>query len=61
MLPNAKAHEVHVRLQQTTDNLTVVVEDDGVGLPDDYPLASDGHQGLGIVGMQERADALGVN
>jgi signal transduction histidine kinase len=56
---HAKAHQVHVRLQQTDDELTVVVEDDGIGLPDDYLQSSDGHQALGILGMQERADALG--
>lgn len=56
---HANAHQVHVRLQQKAAELTVVVEDDGVGLPDEQLHSSNGHQALGILGMQERADALG--
>lgn len=56
---HANANQVNVRLQQTTDELRVIVEDDGAGMPDEYLDSSDGHQPLGILGMQERADALG--
>ncbi len=59
VIRHAKAHQVYVRLQLTADELTVVVEDDGVGLPDEHLHSSDGYQPLGILGMQERADALG--
>jgi signal transduction histidine kinase len=59
VIRHANAHQVHVCLQQTADELTVVVEDDGVGLPDEYLYSSNGRQALGILGMQERADALG--
>jgi len=48
-----------VRLEQRTDRLQIVVEDDGHGIvagqvPD---AAAQGH--MGIVGMRERARALG--
>lgn len=56
---HAKAHQVYVRLQHTTDELRVIVEDDGVGMPAQALHNADGHQPLGILGMQERADALG--
>lgn len=56
---HAKAHQVHLRLQQTANEVMMIVEDDGVGLPDEHLHGSNGHQPLGILGMQERADALG--
>lgn len=59
VIRHANAHQVHIRLQQTADELIVVVEDDGVGLPDEFLHSSNGRQPLGILGMQERADALG--
>jgi signal transduction histidine kinase len=38
----------------------MTIEDDGVGLPDEALTATaNGQQRLGILGMQERADALG--
>jgi signal transduction histidine kinase len=40
--------------------LTITIDDDGVGLPDEGPARLlDGQGALGILGMQERADALG--
>ena len=59
VIRHANARQVQVRLQQAADGVTVIVEDDGVGLPDEYAQDSDGRQAMGILGMQERADALG--
>lgn len=59
IIRHANAHQVHVHLQRATDGLTATVEDDGVGLPDQSRSSSERRQGLGILGMQERADALG--
>lgn len=66
VIRHADASEVHVQVQQTEHDLTVIVEDDGVGLPDEDHGSSDGHrpefiegrQALGILGMQERAEGL---
>jgi signal transduction histidine kinase len=55
----ANAQQVQVCLQQASDGLTVTVEDDGVGLPDERSSGPNERRGLGILGMQERADALG--
>ncbi len=59
VIRHANARRVHVHLQRTTDGLTVIIEDDGVGLPGEDPGSSDGRRALGILGMQERAGALG--
>jgi signal transduction histidine kinase len=59
IIRHANAQQVHIRLQRTADGLTVTVEDDGVGLPDEGYSNAYGRQPLGILGMQERADALG--
>ncbi len=59
VIRHAHAHQVRVCLQQTDEGLTVTVDDDGIGLPAKGVSERDGHQGLGIVGMQERAGALG--
>jgi signal transduction histidine kinase len=59
VIRHANAHRVHVRLKRTAEGLTATVEDDGVGLPDGSFSGSDGRQALGILGMQERAGALG--
>jgi signal transduction histidine kinase len=38
----------------------MTIDDDGVGLPDGALVgAADGRQAFGILGMQERAEALG--
>jgi signal transduction histidine kinase len=58
IIRHADAREVCVRLQETEEGLTVTVEDDGVGLPETFNGAT-GDQALGILGMQERARALG--
>lgn len=59
IIRHANAGHVHVWLQQTPDDLTVVVEDDGIGLPDNDLRNHGERQALGILGMQERAGALG--
>ncbi len=59
VIRHANARRVRVQLQRTSDELIVTVEDDGVGLPDERFYNPDGRQALGILGMQERADALG--
>jgi signal transduction histidine kinase len=59
VIRHANARQVHVHLQRMSDGLSVTIEDDGVGLPDGDLQSSDGRQALGILGMQERAGALG--
>ena len=59
VIRHAEASSVHIRLQQTSNGLTVMVEDDGVGLPTKGVRSLNGHSALGILGMQERARALG--
>jgi signal transduction histidine kinase len=59
VIRHAQAQQVHVRLQRTAAELIVIVEDDGIGLPNEGFRSSNGHQALGILGMQERSDALG--
>jgi signal transduction histidine kinase len=54
---HANPRRVTISLQQAAGNLTMTIEDDGVGLPHAQPGES-GHA-LGILGMQERAEALG--
>ena len=59
IIRHAKASQVQVRLQRVAEELTVTVEDDGVGLPEEDLRSPDAGQTLGILGMQERAGALG--
>jgi signal transduction histidine kinase len=59
VIRHANAYQVHIHLGQTNGGLTVVVEDDGVGVSDERLDRANGHQGMGILGMQERAGALG--
>ena len=60
VIRHAHAGQVDVALQQTASGLTMTIDDDGVGLPDEGPAGPPGRPGaLGILGMQERADALG--
>jgi len=59
IIRHANARHVYVRLHQTTEGLGVTVEDDGIGLPRKGLYSSDGRKGLGILGMRERARALG--
>ena len=59
IIRHANARQVYVRLQRTADGLSVTIEDDGIGMPDKNLSSPDGRQALGILGMQERAGALG--
>ena len=60
IIRHANAHEVHVRVQRMARELVLAVADDGVGLPDERLTdPTNERQALGILGMQERADALG--
>jgi signal transduction histidine kinase len=59
IIRHAEAQQVHVQLQQTTEGLTVTVDDNGVGLPDESRRHANDHHPLGILGMQERASAQG--
>jgi signal transduction histidine kinase len=59
VIRHAHAGRVHVRLQRAAEGLTTTVEDDGVGLPDESFSGAHRRQALGILGMQERAGALG--
>lgn len=60
VIRHANAAQVHVQVQRTASGLVMTIEDDGVGLPDEAPGgAADGRQAFGILGMQERAEALG--
>lgn len=60
VIRHADARRVHVQVQRTASGLAMTIEDDGVGLPDAaLDGAADGRQAFGILGMQERAEALG--
>lgn len=59
VIRHAKASRVHIQLQQIANGLTVTIEDDGVGLPGKDLRSPTGRSALGILGMQERARALG--
>ena len=60
VIRHARASRVHVMVRQTADRLEMTIEDDGVGIPDESLTGTRGaRQALGILGMQERADALG--
>lgn len=52
---HAKASHVAVRLQSDAEFLTLEIEDNGIGAA--YPEA--GMDGVGILGMKERVEALG--
>jgi signal transduction histidine kinase len=57
---HAKATHVDVRLDVEGDDLYLAVEDDGIGPPESRrPRSAPGAGGVGIIGMRERADALG--
>ncbi|RME47823.1 MAG: sensor histidine kinase [Caldilineae bacterium] len=59
IIRHANAHHVRLTLACSTEELRVTVEDDGVGIPKPQPLNGDNRHRLGILGMQERAAALG--
>jgi len=53
---HADATSIRVRLRRTNGNLEMIVQDDGVGLPDDLDEAS----GLGMRTMRYRANLIGA-
>lgn len=55
---HAKAGTIVLRLDGGAQRLRLEVEDDGVGLPEALSLGRPGH--LGVVGMRERALAIGA-
>jgi len=59
IIRHANARHVHLMLTCSAEELRVTVEDDGVGIPDLQLFSENNRQRLGILGMQERAAALG--
>ncbi|MFQ5577704.1 MAG: histidine kinase, partial [Anaerolineae bacterium] len=59
IIRHAGAQQVWLHLQQTGPALQVIIEDDGLGLNQKPETTANGYQPLGILGMQERAAALG--
>lgn len=63
-LSNARAHApgapVTIRIDQGTERWAVVImiDNEAVG---DHPPAGDDHQGLGLIGMRERAQLIGAD
>lgn len=55
---HAQAQEIVVRVEGEAPSLRLSVSDDGVGLPKELAAGRPGH--LGIVGMRERANAIGA-
>ncbi len=63
VIKHAEAGSIRVRLAQTAEpgapaGLLLTVEDDGQGFDPNRPPNKEGH-GLGLIGMRERASALG--
>ncbi|MDQ7746661.1 PAS domain-containing protein [Hydrogenophaga pseudoflava] len=55
---HAHARQIRLVLKGAPDHLVLSIEDDGEGMPEDRPGARPGH--LGLVGMRERALAIGA-
>jgi signal transduction histidine kinase len=57
---HANARQVRIQVQRTATVVLMTIDDDGIGLPDEaLDCAADGRQAFGILGMKERAEALG--
>jgi signal transduction histidine kinase len=57
---HAQAHNTHVHLSFEEGRVRLVIQDDGVGLlPANLSTPTDGDDGFGLIGMQERASLLG--
>jgi len=54
VLRHARASEVWVRAEYTPSQLSLLIEDHGVGMPENVP-----RRGIGLVSMRERAGLLG--
>jgi signal transduction histidine kinase len=60
ILRHAKATTIHVALRQTDQYLELCIKDDGIGFsPRETSTTAAGRSTLGLLGMQERAQALG--
>lgn len=57
-LEHAQCREIRVRVQGDAERLRLDIGDDGIGLPEDALYGRPGH--LGMVGMRERALAIGA-
>ncbi len=57
---HACAHAVHIRLAASETQISVEVEDDGIGFKSEEAFqVRDGMRGLGLLGIRERASLLG--
>jgi signal transduction histidine kinase len=56
---HAHAQHASVSLRRDPNELQLLIQDDGIGLPADWRTRTDGHRPLGLLGMQERAELLG--
>ena len=56
---HAHATRAALSLRVNSGELRVLIEDDGVGIRDDWRNGANGHRPLGLLGMQERAALLG--
>jgi signal transduction histidine kinase len=54
VLKHAEAKNVDVLIQRDTENVSLIIEDDGTG----FDPTKNGHRGLGLMGMNERAALL---
>lgn len=60
ILRHAKATKIHVALRQTDQSLDLCIKDDGIGIsPGETSATLAGRSSFGLLGMQERAQALG--
>jgi signal transduction histidine kinase len=60
ILRHAKATKIHVALRQKDHSLDLCIKDDGIGIrAPGTPATAAGRSTLGMLGMQERAHALG--
>ncbi len=57
---HARAHQVTLSLTQPGDSIQLTIQDDGIGFAPDLLLAKQGGKdGLGLLGMRERATYIG--
>jgi signal transduction histidine kinase len=59
VLRHANAKRVSVRLENTGDRVTMVIEDDGVGFEPDQLSRKPSNRHLGLISMTERAEIVG--
>ena len=57
---HSQATSVNVILERRTTSVVLIVEDDGVGFDPTHRISGDGsRRGIGLTGMQERAEMVG--